>query len=94
MDVSDQTKTAAALLLLLSTEQLPACQWIVYHEFGLEGWVRDDPDSDPLFDINVWAKKLGADIHRDGSSRILYVNGTYSHVPVSIRVKERDGSYR
>lgn len=89
-----QERAVSALLTLIGDEYLPPCQWIVYHAFGLEGWVSDLRDTDPLLDVQVWAVRLRSEVKRDLGSRILYVNGVYDGVPVSIRAKERDGSYR
>lgn len=82
-----QPKSAAALVMLL-TEELPQCSWIVLPETGLEGWIveKDDPDFDRIEAIHSWAQKFGASVNRTGKMLITY--GTCGHVPVRILVKD------
>ncbi len=83
-----EQSVAAAALVMLMTEKLPQCSWIVLPETGLEGWIveKDDRDFDRFEAIHIWAKKLGTGVSRVGKMLITY--GTYSHVPVRILVKD------
>lgn len=91
-DLTHQTSAVTALLRIITTEKLPDCTWIVYRELGLEGSIIDDPDSDPMDDMQRWAQRLGTGVQRDGDSRMLYTVGTYAHAQVRVFAKERKAS--
>jgi hypothetical protein len=75
----------------LLTRGLPRCQWIVFGELGLEGWITGS--ADPYFDIALWSRVLGdAPVTHDGRSRVLFVTGRFHGTDVSIRVKTLKGS--
>jgi len=91
-DLVHQVKAASALIMLLSVEDLPISQWIVYAELGLEGWIvnmRDD-GTDDLDALQMYAQKFGTQVRIDHGSHVGYVAGTYSGTPVRIMGKVRD----
>lgn len=86
-DHTHQTRAAVALLSILTAESLPDCQWLVYRELGLEGQIMTEGD-DALYDLQVWAQKLGTGVQHDVNARIRYTSGTYARTPVRVFVQE------
>lgn len=82
-----QVRATAALLMILTTESLPDCQWTVYRGLGLEGGILGTGD-DGLYDLQIWAQKLGTGVRTDPSTGDRYIAGTYSHIPVRVFVHE------
>lgn len=86
-EIVGQDRAVAALVMIL-TEDLPQCSWIVFPDSGLEGWIADHGDSS--FDgheaIQAWAAKFGAGVNKVGKMLITY--GAYAHVPVRILAKD------
>lgn len=85
-DVTNQLKATAALLMILTVERLPDCEWTVYRGLGLEGSILD-PDGDPMYAVQQWAQRFGTDVRRNESTGVLYTSGTYSHVHVRVFVQ-------
>jgi hypothetical protein len=90
-DMCDQVQTSTALVLILTNENLPECNWIVYREQGLEGWIVDtDGTEDALYALQVYAQKFGTGVRIDYAHHIGYTLGTYSGTPVRVMGKVRD----
>jgi hypothetical protein len=90
-EFADQVQTSTALVQLLATENLPECNWIVFHDQGLEGWIVDtDGSEDALYALQMYAQKFGTGVRIDHAHHVGYTLGTYSGTPVRVMGKVRD----
>lgn len=86
-DLSHQIAAGCALIKLLSMEDLPLAQWIVFAELGLEGWIIERPDMDHMYELQKYAKKVNGRAYTDTNESVMYTVGTYDGVPVRVMVK-------
>ncbi len=77
-----QSRAAAVLTMLLTTEDLPVCEWTVHTATGLEGKIDVDLNADPMYALQTYAAKFGHAVQRN--DMIAFTYGTMDHVPVMV----------
>jgi hypothetical protein len=87
-DLADQTLSAAALLAMLTTDDLPVCQWLVLAEAGLEGFVDGERNDDVMYALQQYADKLGTGVQHFEKDMYV-VTGHLYRAPVRVLGKVR-----
>jgi hypothetical protein len=87
-----QVRAGLALIELLTTKSLPACQWLLFDAIGLEGAIiSTDKHFEPYDAIRLWTEVIGdPPIEQRGS--ILIATGRYHSVPITVYTKVRVSS--
>lgn len=84
-DFTHQIRAASALMSLVATEDLPMCQWVMFSELGLEGYLVDREQSgDQMHELQMYAKKFGTQVVIDRATHYGITSGSYHGTPVRV----------